>query len=259
MKGPDDTTSNGAIPIEKEQLLDLTREELNALPAETSPLPIRILGADTTREEMAEACEQLREGSPKVLGFDTETKPTFKKGVYHRVALLQLSNQKRTLLIQLTQIQDKAVLEPLQQLLQSRRILKVGIAIGDDAKSLHQDHGLITNKMIDLQNLALASGIGAQSLSKIYALLFGKRIAKGQQLSDWEHHTLTEAQQNYAALDAYAGLRIYLKLRKQATKEMWQDTPLETKPPRKERKRGTAKKSKKPKKQGRQGKRDKQA
>ena len=224
-------------------LLDLSREELNQLPAEVAPLPIQIIGKESSRADVERACAELREGSPKVLGFDTETKPAFKKGIYHEVALLQLSNQNTIVLVQLAHIQDKEILLPLSDLLRNRRILKVGIAIADDAKSLYKDHGLLTNKMLDLQHLALASGIGAQSLSKIYALLFGKRISKGQQLSDWEHVKLTEAQQSYAALDAYAGLQIYLKLRKNESKQMWQDTPKELEKPKRKRRRPTQKKT----------------
>lgn len=104
---------------------------------------------------------------------------------------------------------DKKLIEPVQKILKSKRITKVGVAIGDDAKGLWADHGLITNKMIDLRTIAKAAGVEVLSLTKLYAVLYNKRISKGQRLSDWEREELTEGQVDYAALDAYAGLKIY--------------------------------------------------
>lgn len=203
----------------EESLIDLTREQLQSFEPEEISLPVVVIDDQSTMEEVENACTKLLSGR-KVLGFDTETKPCFKKGQHHDVALLQLSSEKLVVLVRLSKIEDKELYQPVLDILQNKRVLKVGIAIGDDAKGLYDSYGIITNKILDLRDLANASGIGALSLSKIYALLFEKRISKSQQLSDWEKSEMSEGQIHYAALDAYAGLRIYLQLRGNATKEM---------------------------------------
>lgn len=209
----------GSINVMEESLIDLTREELQSFEPEEISIPIIVIDDQSTIVDVEDACTKLLSGR-KALGFDTETKPCFKKGQHHDVALLQLSSEKVVVLVRLSKIENKEIYKPIIDILSNKRILKVGIAIGDDAKGLYDSYGLITNKILDLRDLASASGIGALSLSKIYAVLFEKRISKSQQLSDWEKSEMTDAQIRYAALDAYAGLRIYLKLRGNVTKEM---------------------------------------
>lgn len=200
-------------------LIDITKEELKTKEIEDFQLPVITIDEHSTLEDVREAKTKLLEGR-KVLGFDTETKPSFRKGEHHQVALLQLSSQNIVVLFRLIRIKDSSILDPLREILQSKRVLKVGIAIGDDVAGLYSGYDLITNKILDLRTLAVASGIGASSLSKIYAILFDRRISKSQQLSDWEKSKLTDRQIRYAALDAYAGWRIYMELRANADKAM---------------------------------------
>lgn len=201
----------------------LSKEELRALEAEVLPLPVVVLSSTSTQEEVEQACEALKEGKNKVLGFDTETKPAFKKGVSHQVALLQLSSPRLVVLVRLIPAIDKKLIAPIHKLLKSKRIAKVGVAIADDARGLWSDYKLETNKMLDLRTLAKASGSEVLSLTKLYAVLYGKRISKGQRLSDWERSELTPAQIEYAALDAYAGLRIYEGFKHFLSRDMFQN------------------------------------
>lgn len=218
------------------KLKDLSKEELNSLEVEELELPVIVIDDHSSVVDVQEACDKLLEDNNKVLGFDTETKPCFKKGQHHEVALLQLSSKNIVVLFRLIKILDLSILEPVYKILKSKRILKAGLAIGDDAKGLYNSYKIVTNKTLDLRSAAKASGIGAMSLSKIYALLFGKRISKSQQLSDWERDVLGEAQVKYAALDAYAGLRIYLELKKNINSNMIQHFQIPN-PPKKKSKR----------------------
>ncbi|MBR8729027.1 3'-5' exonuclease [Porphyromonas levii] len=199
---------------------NITKEELQKLEPETLPIGVVVLSHTSSIEQVEEACNRLKEGN-KVLGFDTETKPSFRKGKSYKVSLLQLSSPDFVVLFRLLPSWDKKLLEPLQKILKSKRIAKVGVAIGDDAKGLWADHQLITNRMVDLRTLAKGAGVEVLSLTRLYAVLYNKRISKGQRLSDWEREELTEGQVDYAALDAYAGLRIFEGFKKVLNRSMY--------------------------------------
>lgn len=112
-------------------------------------------------------------------------------------------------LFRVNQLEQTPALKCVGKLLSHRKITKVGVGVVDDAKSLWNDYGLFTSNLLDLRQLAKVAGLEVLSLSKIYALLYGKRLSKGQRVSNWEIETLSDAQINYAALDAIAGIRIY--------------------------------------------------
>lgn len=196
----------------------ITKEQLSALDAEVIELPIFIIDNSTPDDVIRDTMDRL--GEVQILGFDTETKPSFQKGVNHKVALLQLSSQFEVVLIRLNTFEDPTRLSPVDDLLSNEEILKVGVAIHDDAVGLARDYNLWSNACLDLRTLSKAAGITVLSLSKIYATLFGKRISKGQRLTDWEANALSDNQARYGALDAWAGLRIYMALQKYLTAGM---------------------------------------
>ncbi|MDO5035465.1 MAG: 3'-5' exonuclease [Porphyromonas sp.] len=197
----------------------ISKEELGALEAEELQLPAFVVDSGTPYAEAKRLCQELSKS--KVLGFDTETKPVFKKGVEpNKVALLQLSSDRLVVLFRLNTLQDSKALKPLQKLLRDKSILKVGVGIKDDVAELAKDTELVTLQVLDLRKLSSAAEIEVLSLSKLYAVLYGKRLSKGQRTSNWENETLTEAQVEYAALDAVAGYRIYQGLREFETPEM---------------------------------------
>lgn len=147
--------------------------------------------------------------SQSLLGFDTETRPSFRRGMLHKVALLQVSADDICFLFRL----NLMGLPPcLIELLSDGKITKVGLSLHDDM------HGLLARKefcpgtFIDLQNIASRMGIADMSLQKLFANILGGRIAKSQQLSNWEAESLTEAQQRYAATDAWACIQLYREM-----------------------------------------------
>lgn len=141
-----------------------------------------------------------------IVGIDTETRPSFAKGKTYEVSLLQLSTEDTCFLFRLNYI---GMPKALVDLLQDGRQLKVGLSLRDDIQNLNRKHKFEPRGFLDLQHYVKEMGIEAQSLQKIYALLFGKKISKSQRLTNWEADVLTDRQKGYAATDAWACVRMY--------------------------------------------------
>jgi ribonuclease D len=161
-----------------------------------------------TREgQIEEAYKDL--AAAKIIGFDTETRPSFKAGVTNKVSLLQLSTHKRCYLIRLC----RTKLHPLiLKILSNAQIKKIGADVAGDIRSLHALRNFKERGFIDLQQIAQYWGIEEKSLRKMSALVLGERVSKAQRLSNWEANTLTPQQQMYAATDAWVCIAIYEKL-----------------------------------------------
>ncbi|MBQ5620047.1 MAG: 3'-5' exonuclease domain-containing protein 2 [Alistipes sp.] len=160
-------------------------------------------------EQVEEACRHL--AAQSVIGFDTETRPSFKAGVSYRVSLLQLSSEERCYLFRLNKI---ALSKPILKLLENPALKKIGADVAGDLRALHQLRHFREGGFIDLQTIAPEWGIEEKSLRKLSAIVLGQRVSKAQRLSNWESSTLTDKQQLYAATDAWACLRIYKRLLK---------------------------------------------
>ena len=144
-----------------------------------------------------------------LLGFDTETKPTFKKGKRHQVSLIQLSTENLACLFRINKI---GLPDELVKLLADPAVIKTGVAVHDDIKFLSGVKRFTPRGFIDLQNLVKDFGIQSSGLKKLTAIVLGFRISKRQQVTDWEAEQLSEAQQIYAATDAWVCYEIYRKL-----------------------------------------------
>ena len=144
-----------------------------------------------------------------LLGFDTETRPSFSKGRQYQVSLLQVCSGDICFLFRLNRI---GLPECLVRLLEDKKITKVGLSWHDDLRSLKQRKAFQTGTFIDLQDIAGQMGIVDKSLQKLYANIFGEKISKGQRLSNWEVDNLSEAQKLYAATDAWACIRLYKEM-----------------------------------------------
>lgn len=144
--------------------------------------------------------------SQPVLGFDTETRPAFEKGKHYHCALLQVSTLTECFLFRLNRI---GLCPAIKQLLSDKTVIKVGLAWNNDMLSLRELGPFESGHFIDLQQMVNKVGIEDQSLVKIYANLFGERISKSERLSNWERPELKESQKIYAAIDAWACVRIY--------------------------------------------------
>ena len=158
-------------------------------------------------EEANKAVDYLL--SADILGIDSETRPVFKKGQHHKVALLQVSTRDICFLFRLNLI---GMPPCIIRLLEDTTVLKVGLSLHDDFMMLHQRADFKKGRFIDLQDIVSQFGIEDLSLQKLYANLFHKRITKRQQLSNWEAPVLTEQQKTYAATDAWTCIQIYERL-----------------------------------------------
>ena len=144
-----------------------------------------------------------------VLGFDTETRPSFKKGVRHKCSLLQVSTADCCFLFRLNYI---GLCPAVRRLLEDTTVTKVGLAWSNDAHGLRELGEFNMGTFVDLQ--ARKIGIEDQSLMKLYANVFGERISKREQLTNWERDVLEESQKRYAAIDAWACVRLYCEFKR---------------------------------------------
>jgi len=185
----------------------IDKEAFNALPVVSHSG--NVIVANTI--EQAEAAVKAIRDSHAIVGFDTETRPAFQKGVSHKVALVQLSVGKTAYLFRLNLMNGMG--DALKGLLEDPEVIKVGLSTHDDFMNLRKwDETLKQQSIIELQHLVKGYGIEELSLAKIYALLFGKKISKRQRLTNWEAPSLTDKQLAYAAFDAVACVEIYTAL-----------------------------------------------
>lgn len=162
-----------------------------------------------SEEETVRAVKALR-CSP-ILGIDTETRPTFRRGETHKVSLLQIADEHICFLFRLNEI---GFPQPLVDLLADRQVLKVGLSLHDDFMMLRKrNEQFHPQNYIDLQDFVKEMGIEDMSLQKLYANVFRKRISKSARLSNWEADVLSESQKQYAATDAITCIQLYKELK----------------------------------------------
>jgi ribonuclease D len=181
--------------------------------AEVLELPIEVFKGKITVVDNLKTAKQAVEELLKetCIGFDSETRPSFRKGRKYPVALIQLATMNHCYLFRLNRI---GFPDSLIQLLGNEKVCKVGLSLKDDFNVVRRRKpDFQPQNFVDLQTIVPQIGLKEAGLQKIYAILFGKKIAKNQRLSNWESQKLTDAQQMYAAIDAWACLRIYNKLK----------------------------------------------
>ncbi len=184
----------------------ITKDEIAQLDVEVFPGRIFVIN---TTEQADKAVEELLKH--EIIGFDTETKPSFKKGQKNKIALIQLSTETECYLFRLNNV---GISKGLKGLLNNSSVTKIGLSLKDDFAAMSGRTKSEMNSFVDLQKYVENYGIEDKSLQKIYAILFHKRISKSQRLSNWEADELSEAQKAYAAIDAWACLKIYNELKK---------------------------------------------
>ena len=190
---------------------------INSLPLVTFPGKIIVV---LNEYEAERAVEYLL--SCDVLGVDTETRPAFRKGNNHKVALLQVATRKECFLFRLNHL---GLPQSLLRLLSNKQVPMVGLSWHDDLMSLHRREQFEPGWFIDIQDI-----IG-KSLQKLYANLFGEKISKRQRLTNWEADVLTDRQKEYAAIDAWACIKLYDEIMNLlATKEYELEVVPEEKP-----------------------------
>lgn len=180
----------------------ISKEEVQAI-ATTATYQGQIIVVDTIHK-VAPAIKYLSKFP--VVGFDTETKPVYVKGQFNNVALIQLATDERAYLFRTCKLGMPA---RLKAYLEDPQFLKIGISLKDDISNLKKMVELNAQGMVELHKLCQPYGIYELSLRNIYAIMFNERIVKKETQSNWERDPLTSKQLHYAALDAYACLRIY--------------------------------------------------
>ena len=181
--------------------ISISKQQLAALPSAHYTGEIVIIDNPDCVDE---AIDDLRKA--ELIGYDTEPRPSFKKGQSYDVSLMQLSSEKTSYLFRLNKI---GLPSGLKALLEDESKVKIGLSIHDDFRNLGKSFDIKPKGFIELQEFVTRWSIADKSLSKLYGILFGERLSKSQRLSNWEAEQLAESQQHYAALDALACIRIY--------------------------------------------------
>ena len=182
----------------------ITKEEVNALPLKAYEGPVTVVDND---QKLAAALKELKRET--ILGFDTESRPAFKKGQNYPASLIQLAGADT---IWLFQIQSLSKLEPLWRLLANRKVVKAGVAIADDIKKLQDLHDFKPGGFVEIANLTQQAGILNTGLRSLAGMLLGFRISKRAQVSNWAKPVLSESQIQYAATDAWVSRELYLHM-----------------------------------------------
>lgn len=187
--------------------IDVSKEELKDYPIKAYSGTLLYA---KTHEDLDALWPDFYEGFHE-FGIDTETKPNFKKGQSNPTALMQICNGKTVLIARLY---DGILPKQLLQFFNDEKILKLGIATGDDMKELKRTNPMLVPKnVLDLGKMALKKSLLCAGAKRLSALLLGFTISKSQQTSNWENPTLTSAQLSYAATDAWICNLIYDKLK----------------------------------------------
>ncbi|MCH5230670.1 MAG: 3'-5' exonuclease domain-containing protein 2 [Muribaculaceae bacterium] len=185
-------------------IVTISKEKLATLPAAVYTGKIELI--DNT-DKLNAAIDTLKKSS--IIGFDTETRPSFRRGLQHKVSLIQLATPGQCFLFRTNLI---GFPKELMEILENPDLLKVGLSTHDDfhnLRKIEENKDFEPQGFIDLQAFVKNFKIADNSLSRVYGILFGERISKGQRLTNWEAAELTQSQQEYAALDAFACINIY--------------------------------------------------
>ncbi|HEY5653038.1 MAG TPA: 3'-5' exonuclease, partial [Pontiella sp.] len=185
----------------------ITKAEINELPMKAYDGPIHLFNTEKGADAVAK--KLLNE---KLLGFDTETRPAFRKGENYDPSLLQLATESE---VYLFQIQQCGLTPNLLKVLSSPDIVKSGVAIDRDISELQAMAPFDADGFVELAIPAKDAKIKNLGLRGLTAILFGFRISKKEQVSNWARKELTESQKIYAATDAWLGRKIYLYFQEQ--------------------------------------------
>jgi ribonuclease D len=182
----------------------ITKEQVNQLPLGRYDGKLAVI---SHADKLQQAVDRIRQEG--VVGFDTETKPTFRKGQYHHVSLLQIAVPGMVFLFRLNYL---GMPPELRSIFEDSSVTKVGIGIRDDLLELQKLHHFKPRNILDLNAEVKSLGVKNAGVRNLSAIFLEFRISKSQQTSNWERDELTDKQLRYAATDAWVCLEIYNRL-----------------------------------------------
>ena len=184
----------------------IDKEELKKLPLKAFPGTIHVVDSMAGLQKYLPVLKK-----EKVLGFDTETRPNFRKGRVNQISLVQFATPFHAFLLRITALN---LPDELIELFEDDSIIKIGAALHDDLIDLRRIRDFKAGGFLDLQKYVEAFGIRNKGVAKLAGIVLGFRISKNQQLSNWDAEKLNKAQKEYAAMDAWVCLKIYQELQK---------------------------------------------
>lgn len=182
----------------------ISKDEINALPLRRYRGEIVLVSDDVAMES---AISRLRKET--MLGFDTESRPSFRKGENYPISLVQLASADAVFLFQVSKLDDPS---PLRSILSDPSILKAGVAIRDDIRKLQELWEFEDKGFVEIADITRQLDINNTGLRSLAAIVLGFRISKNAQVSNWSRKDLTEAQQVYAATDAWVSRELFVRL-----------------------------------------------
>ena len=186
-------------------LRQISREEVNALPIRRYEGPVHVIAAPS---ELAPAMDDILQET--LVGFDTETRPAFRPGESYPPSLAQVATARA---VYLFQVQRAEIAAAVARMLSEEHIVKAGVGMADDLKSLKKVVAFHEKSIADVGTLAQRHGLKQSGVRNLSGMFLGFRIPKGTKTSNWSRHKLTEQQIVYAATDAWACRELYLKFR----------------------------------------------
>lgn len=183
---------------------EISKEEIRELPLRSYNGPIEVID---DKHKLKEITEKI--SGESFVGFDTETKPNFRKGRRNNVALMQLATEDSVYIIKL---QKTGFTNEITMLMESSYFKKIGVGLKDDMRALQYSNPFEPDGLIHLNEYVKGFGIKNESLRKLTAIILGFRISKSYQLSNWEEPNLSDGQLTYAATDAWVSREMYIRL-----------------------------------------------
>jgi ribonuclease D len=185
----------------------IEKDKINDLPIGSFGGKISVITPYSSHDKVAHAVRML--GGSRVLGFDTETKPSYRKGESHPIALLQLATERHAFLFR---VHGAGIPAGLKRVLENPRILKIGQGLKHELRLLRKELGVQGRGFVDMLDIAHKLDCVPKSVRGLSAIFLGFRVTKSAQRTNWERKKLTDKQLKYAATDAWACLMVYLEM-----------------------------------------------
>lgn len=182
----------------------ITKDAVNALPLVRFTEEVHLITtADAERLAMRELMQE------RILGFDTESRPAFRKGDHFPPSLVQLASSKGVYLFQISQLGGLKALIPLME---HPEIVKAGVALHDDIRRLQQIAHFEPGGFAEISDYSRELGVQNTGLRSLVGIFMQMRISKNAQLSNWARRQLCRKQIIYAATDAWVSRELYLQV-----------------------------------------------